>query len=234
MLSDLTYPTPFPIFPPAMRTRARARMLGGGHPLGSSAMLDARQDANSPRASWLDACFAWRAKPSLPMRRAERLLLGKFTCRRLRWRLTNEEIHCADGLLTQPSACPAGSAGRFMFSSLVKRQLSLSLTTAAGHSLDRVGAVGSFAGARAPSSLLGCTPEQGAILAALPGCQDGNGRCCLWRQPPPCSPGGSHPAATRVGALRSKPLLDAAVLLASSALEVVARCISTQLDTTNT
>lgn len=62
-----------------------------------------------------------------------------------------------------------------MFSSLVERQLMLSLTTAAVHSLARVGADGGFAGAGAPSSLLGCTPGRGAILAALSGCQDGNG-----------------------------------------------------------
>lgn len=62
-----------------------------------------------------------------------------------------------------------------MLSALVERQLTLSSTTAAGHSLARVGAVCGFVGAGAPPSLLGCTPERGAILAALSGIQDGNG-----------------------------------------------------------
>lgn len=66
-----------------------------------------------------------------------------------------------------------------------------------------------FVGAWAPPSLLGCTPERGAILAALSGCQDGNGRGCPWGRPQPCSPGGLHLAASRVGALRAMPPLDA-------------------------
>jgi len=62
-----------------------------------------------------------------------------------------------------------------MFSSLVERQLTLSPTTAAEHSLVRVGESIGFASAGALSSLLGCIPERGAILAARLGCQDGNG-----------------------------------------------------------
>jgi hypothetical protein len=52
-----------PSIPPPVRTRARARMLGGSHPLGAPALLNARQAVNSPRASGLDARFAWRASP---------------------------------------------------------------------------------------------------------------------------------------------------------------------------
>uniref|UniRef100_E6QQ39 Uncharacterized protein n=1 Tax=mine drainage metagenome TaxID=410659 RepID=E6QQ39_9ZZZZ len=96
-----------------------------------------------------------------------------------------------------------------MFSSWVERQLTLSPTTAAGRSLARMGAASGFAGAGAPSSLLGCTPERGAILAARLGCQDGNGCCRPWGQPQPCSPGGSHPTTSRVGALRAILLLGA-------------------------
>ncbi len=77
-------------------------MLGGSHPLGASALLDARQHANSPRASGLDARFAWEGKPSFRLRRAGRLPNQKFTCRRPRWRSTKEEKHCAKGLLAQP------------------------------------------------------------------------------------------------------------------------------------
>jgi hypothetical protein len=115
MLSDPAYPTPFSINPTAVFARAWGRMLGGGRPLGFTALLDARQDANSPRACSLNACLAWRAKPSFPMGCAGRLRIEKFTCRRLRWRSTKAEKHGATGLLTQPLSCPAGYAGRSMY-----------------------------------------------------------------------------------------------------------------------
>ena len=69
---------------------------------------DARHDANSPHASGLDARFAWRAEPSFRLRRAVRLLNRKFTRRRLRWRSTKEERHCAAGLRSNLTGQPFG------------------------------------------------------------------------------------------------------------------------------
>lgn len=203
MLSDPTYPTPFSINPTAVFARAWGRMLGGGRPLGSHALLDARQDANSPHAVvWTTATvggqsplFRWAALDACSLE-------------------NSPAVVCAGARPKQKNTAPQDCSRNLCLalrvslvapciSALVERQRMLSPTTAAGHSLDRVGAVDGFVGAGALTSLLGCTPGRGAILAARLGCQDGKGRCCPGGPPQPCSPGGSHPAASRVGALRT-------------------------------
>ena len=203
MLSDPAYPTSFSIYPPAVRMRVWARMPGGSRPLGSSALLDARQDANSPHAVvWTTTTlggqshlFRWTALDACSLE-------------------NSPAVVCAGARPKQKNTAPQDCSRNLCLalrvslvapciSALVERQRMLSPTTAAGHSLDRVGAVGGFVGAWAPTSLLGCIPGRGAILAALSGCQDGKGRCCPGVPPQPCSPGGSHSAASRVGTLRT-------------------------------
>ena len=119
-------------------------MLGGSRPLGFPTLLDARQDANSPHAAvWTTASLGGLALFSDAPR----------------WTLAPRQIHPPSSALaldqrrkTQRHRIAHATCGAALrvtldapcFSSLVERQLTLSSTTAAGHSLVRGGAVKSL------------------------------------------------------------------------------------------
>jgi hypothetical protein len=158
-----------------MRTRAGARMLGGSRPLGFPTLLDARQDANSPRTAVWTTASAWRASPLFRCAALDACVSENspaVVCAGARPKKKNTTPQdCSRNL----RRCPTGCAGRSMLFFFGRAPAYAVIDDGSRAQPCPRGRGQVFAGAGALSSQLGCTPGRGAILAALSGCQDGNG-----------------------------------------------------------
>ncbi len=87
-LSQANYPSGISIVRKPLRTIAACKRAFRSHPLGAAALLDARHDANSPRAAGLDDRSLGGLSPLSGLSALDAGLTINSPCRRRRWRST--------------------------------------------------------------------------------------------------------------------------------------------------